>query len=127
MRVSQDPVAFAQFRRLLVGIVVELLQSQHIHADISGLQATFAPESGLRFLWFDNWMRFRGQIDIPLHPSATPPDQADLSRAFHAVWPEIIAALTSLPLADRLEIARNEVLVQISAETITIQFDLEAD
>jgi hypothetical protein len=129
-----DPLAFAQFRRLLLGVVVEILHDLRgaVDADVSGMVAAFEPESGFRFLWFDNWMRFRGSVRVPLRAAPAPQAAAALQARFDAVWPEIVGALRGLPLADKLEITRQEVHVRVGDEgpagsSLEIAFDLEAD
>lgn len=123
---STDPRAFAQFRRLLVGVVVEILHDERIDIDLTGLETGFEPESGFRFLWFDNWMRFRGWVRAPLRAEPDAGTLGRLQQRFEAVWPEIVGALGAMPLADRLDITRQEVSVS-AAGALEIRFDLEAD
>lgn len=121
-----DPRAFAQFRRLLLGVVVELLHDGGVDVEVSGLVAEFAPESGFRMLWFDNWMRFRGTVRAPLRTPLDELGRAALQARFEAVWPEIVAAVSTIPLADRLQITRQQVEVTAD-DDLWIRFDLEAD
>ncbi|MEZ4239736.1 MAG: hypothetical protein R3F59_26985 [Myxococcota bacterium] len=128
---SLPPAVLAQIRRFLLGIVVEVLHDEGIDVDLRRLEVAFGPDSGLRFAWFDNWMRFQGDVSAPLAaPLAAPLDSAGTARLqarFDAVWPEIIAAVGTLPLADRLDITRQEVTVDTRDGTLRIRFDLEAD
>lgn len=121
-----DPRAFAQFRRLLLGVVVEVLADGGVDVEVAGLRAEFSPESGFRMLWFDNWMRFRGTVRAPLRSPVGPAAAAEVRDRLGRVWPEIVGAVSVLPLADRLEIVRQEIEVTFG-EALEIRFDLEAD
>ena len=51
---------------------------------------------------------------------------ARLDVAFRAVWPQIVAGVGTLPLADPLTITRNEVRIDVDA-VLRVSFDFEAD
>ncbi len=103
-----------------------MLRAEGVHADLSGLTWSFADETGFRFRWVDNWMRFRGQVEVPLAAPLAARDLERLSARFLAVWPEIVDAVATLPLADPLTIVRNEVTVTVTP-ALRVAFDFEAD
>lgn len=121
-----NDAAFVQFRRLLLGVVVEVVIETGIAADLSGVTLAFEPESGFRFLWVDNWMRFRGWVRVPMHGPADPAMVHAVEERFAAVWPQIVGAFAAMPLVDRLAITRQGVIVTVG-EVLEIRFDLEAD
>jgi hypothetical protein len=76
----------------------------------------------------DNYMRFKGQLTADL--TAPPPAGVArrLERFITPRWGELLKAMAPIPLGDRLESTRDEVIVQIEGDQrITIAFDLEAD
>lgn len=104
-----------------------MLRAEGVHADLSGLTWAFADETGFRFRWVDNWMRFRGHVAVPLLAPLGPDDVARLDRRFRAVWPDIVGAVATLPLADPLTIVRDQVVVAPGPSALTVSFDFEAD
>lgn len=124
--VSTHDALFVQFRRLLLGTMVEILRDSKLDIDLAGLTLGFDPESGFRFLWVDNWMRFKGFVRVPLRSPASDAEVEEVRSRFLAVWPEVLATIGTLPLADRLTSTRFEVTVA-AGEVLDIQFDLEAD
>lgn len=118
--------AFRQFRRLLVGVVVEVLGASGLPVDLGRLEVGFEPDSGFRFRWVDNWMRFHGWARAPLVGEVDPAGVARVHAEFEGVWPEIVGALHELPLADRLDVTRQVVSVT-AGDALEIRFDLEAD
>lgn len=124
---TRDPRLFAQFRRLLLGIVVEILRDARVDAELAGLEAAFEPESAFRFTWVDNWMRFRGGVTVSLRAPVDDATRAELQSRFEAVWTEIVDATHALPLADRLTVTRREVEVTAERGRLSLRFDLEAD
>lgn len=125
-RGPDDPV-FAWFRRLLLGIVVEILREEGVGVDVGQIRLSFDGRSRFRFLWMDNHLRFAGEV----RARPTAPMGADtlerVRRGFGRVWPELLAALEALPLADRLEPVRDEVRVLLDGGDLLVAFDLEAD
>jgi hypothetical protein len=119
-----DP--FVQFRRLLLGTMIEVLRDSSLDLDLSGLEVGFDPESGFRFLWVDNWLRFKGFVRVPLRKPATDEAIALVTQRVQGIWPEVLGTIGTLPLADRLESTRHDVVVT-AGEALEIRFDLEAD
>lgn len=107
--------------------MIDVLRAEGVHADLSGLTWAFADETGFRFRWVDNWMRFRGHVAVPLLAPLGADDVARLTRRFRAVWPDLVGAIGTLPLADPLTIVRDEVAVSPEGAGLTVAFDFEAD
>lgn len=122
-----QPDVERQFRRLLVGTVVDVLREEQVHADLAGLAYAFGPETGFRFRWVDNWMRFRGEVRVPLTAPVSAGDADRLRARFARVWPEILAGVGTLPLADPLQSTRDEVRVSADPAELVVAFDFEAD
>ena len=120
------PDPFVQFRRMLLGTMLEILRDSKLDIDLSGLTLGFEPESGFRFLWVDNWLRFKGFVRVPLRKPASDVEVEDLRVRMLAIWPEVLATIGTLPLADRLECTKHEVTVT-AGEALDVRFDLEAD
>lgn len=121
-----EPAVDLQFRRLLLGTVVELLRDEGVHADLAALRATFAPETGFRFRWVDNWMRFRGTVTVPLAAPLADGGVERLRARAAEVWPSILQAVGTLPLADPLSSVRQQVDVS-ATDVLVLEFDFEAD
>ncbi|MCB9688435.1 MAG: hypothetical protein H6738_20845 [Alphaproteobacteria bacterium] len=125
-RGPDDPV-FVWFRRLLLGIVVEILRDEGVGVDVGAIRLSFTDRSRFRFLWVDNHLRFAGEVrartDAPLDDERL----ASVRRRFDHVWPELLGALGALPLADRLDPVQQEVRVTVDRGELLVVFDLEAD
>ena len=67
---------WTQFRRLLLGTVLEVLLEQGAALDATTLSIAFDPRSRFQVPRFDNYMRFSGsfQADVlaPLEPAESP-------------------------------------------------------
>ncbi len=115
-----------QFRRLLLGTVVELLLEEGLPLDFRSIRIDFHRESDFRVPRLDNFMRFKGEVEAAL--TEAPPDGAEqrLSARLLKVWPELLAVV-DLPVGDRLTQERNEVVVRIEANRVSVRFDLVAD
>jgi hypothetical protein len=111
---------------LLLGSVLDVLREERVDADLAASTWEFAPESGFRFRFVDNWMRFRGQVKAPLRTELTEEARLRLEARFAAVWGEILAAVRTVPMPDPLDATRCEVAVTAGAE-LTLAFDFEAD
>ncbi|MFZ5480306.1 MAG: hypothetical protein ACOZNI_26315 [Myxococcota bacterium] len=115
---------WSQFRRLLLGTVVEGLLAHHVPVDFATLAIRFDDDSAFRVPRIDNYMRFRGALTARL---AAPFAGADaLAATLRAAWPELLAVL-DLPMGDRLAAERSELNVRIAGDLLEVAFDLEAD
>lgn len=122
---SQD-ARWAQFRRLLLGTVVEFITRAGVKVDVTTLAISFDPASRFEVPRLDNYMRFKGTVTGSLLGE---PDDAALGRlkaSLASAWPELISAI-DLPIGDRLTPDRNDIAVSRSGATLTVAFDLEAD
>ena len=126
---TKQPV-WTQFRRLLLGTVIEALLEEEIDVAFSTIAIAFDDASAFQVPRLNNYMRFKGQLTAQL-PAA--PDAAALARLrarLEGVWPEILAVM-DIPMGDRLGSERNHVQVAVTSdengELLAVTFDLEAD
>jgi hypothetical protein len=115
-----------QFRRLLLGTVVEALVAEGVTVVMPSVLMAFADGSVFHVPRLDNHMRFVGSfvaelVDVPdaAHVAAV---HGHLVRA----WPELLATI-DLPIGDRLTSTRNDVSVRVDGGRVVVTFDLAAD
>lgn len=115
-----------QFRRLLLGTVVEHLLTEGVQLDFSTIAISFHEESEFRVPRLNNFMRFKGDLHADL--SAPPPAGAQerLARAMKTAWPELLKVV-DIPIGDRLTPDRNHIQVQLTDTRLQVDFDLVAD
>jgi hypothetical protein len=124
--VLSDP-RWIQFRRLLLGTVIEALLKAKIAVDFPSIEIAFDAESDFRVPRFDNYMRFKGGLKATVTAAPSPAAQANLVRNLKAAWPSLLDAL-DLPVGDKLTSERNEIEVVVDdRDRMTVRFDLEAD
>lgn len=115
-----------QFRRLLLGAVVESLLPHGVDIDLRTLDLRFEDDSVFKVPRLDNYMRFvgaaRGQLRAPVAEDVRLRLLADLRR----VWPEIVSVL-DIPIGDGLTVDRHHVTVTTAGDWLEIRFDLSAD
>ena len=117
---------WTQFRRLLLGTVVEVFQEHGIQTDVATLELAFHDQSEFKVPRLNNYMRFKGHVNAPLDAPVAPSAQAALRRELLRVWPELLRVV-KIPVGDRLESERNEVKVSVVSDTLRVEFDLIAD
>jgi len=122
---SSDP-KWIQFRRLLLGTVIEALLKAGIAVDFPSIEIAFDPESEFRVPRFDNYMRFKGWLKANVTAAPSTASQANLVRILKEAWPSLLDAL-DLPVGDKLTSDRNEIEVVVDGQALTVRFDLEAD
>lgn len=116
-----------QFRRLLVGAVVEAFVEAGVEADLPTLTVRFDDESAFRVPRLDNYMRFKGQVSVRLRAPISPVARTRVLGRLRQVWPELLSVL-DLPIGDALTAERAEVqLVDGGDQELTVRFDLSAD
>lgn len=122
-----DPL-WVQFRRLLLGTVIEVLQDAGLDVDLGALSIAFDPGSAFNVPRLDNHMRFVGRFSAPVSDDAPIDDArlAALDRALRAVWPDIVGVV-ALPIGDRLTVSANHVDVRLEGGVLHVAFDLVAD
>ena len=116
-----------QFRRLILGTVLELMLEERVPVDFSTLQVRFDTErSAFHVPRLNNYMRFvgglSGRLAAPVGPELAPRVRARLLSA----WPDLLACV-KIPIGDRLDLTRNEITVTVTGDQFELRFDLEAD
>lgn len=115
-----------QFRRLLLGTVIEALLEERVPLDFASLSIVFDPDSEFKVPRLDNYMRFKGRVTARLGGTIEEEPRRRLERRLASTWPELLTTL-DIPVGDRLASTRNDLFVAVQGDTITIRFDLEAD
>jgi hypothetical protein len=118
---------WTQFRRLLLGTVVEALLEADVAIDFRSLEIRFDSESDFRVPRLDNYMRFKGLLAAQL--SGDPPTsqiERQIDTKLQTVWPAILR-VADIPIGDKLTIERNDIAVRIVGSKLEVRFDLEAD
>jgi len=119
-------MVWTQFRRLLLGTMVEIFQGQGISTDVAELELDFHEGSEFKVPRLDNYMRFKGHVRAPLSAPLSDGTIATLERDLRQVWPDLLRVV-KIPIGDRLENVKNRVRVQATPEELRIEFDLVAD
>ncbi|MCB9778441.1 MAG: hypothetical protein H6742_07760 [Alphaproteobacteria bacterium] len=115
-----------QFRRLLLGTVVEHLLSEGVQVDFSSIAIAFHDESEFRVPRLNNYMRFKGDLRATLSSPAPAGAQDRLARAMKTAWPELLKVV-DIPIGDRLTPERNHITVALTDSSLKVDFDLVAD
>ena len=121
-----DTPLWRQFRRLLLGAVVEAILPTGIDLDVRTLVITFDDASAFRVPRLDNYMRFRGTVRGALRAPVDAATRARLLAGLRAVWPEIVSVV-DLPIGDALTIEKSDVQGELEGDTPVNRFDLSAD
>jgi hypothetical protein len=118
---------WVQFRRLLLGTVIESLLASKVAVDFPTIRISFDPESDFRVPRLDNYMRFKGKLEARLTAAPSPGTEETLARSLRQAWLSLLAVL-DLPIGDKLTSERDDVTVRFEADdTMVLRFDLEAD
>lgn len=121
-----DP-KWVQFRRLLLGTVIESLLDAQVAVDFRSIRIAFDSKSEFRVPRLDNYMRFRGALTTRVTEPLTDEARSRLDASLRRAWPSLLQAL-DLPVGDRLTSERNDIEVDLGeGGKLTISFDLEAD
>lgn len=115
-----------QFKRLLLGAVVESLVAEGVDVDVPSLTIRFDEDSAFRVPRLDNFMRFSGTVAGRLRGDADPALASRMQRRLATIWRDLVSAV-DIPIGDGLSVVREEVRVDQQGGTITIRFDLSAD
>ena len=95
---------------------------------MEAVRAAYTTGNASLLEWVDT---SRSVLELEMEETALTADLAlavaALEQRFGNVWPEITGALATLPMADKLGIVRNEVVLETEERQIAIRFDLEAD
>jgi hypothetical protein len=118
---------WTQFRRLMLGTVVECLRDAGVDVAFGSLRIEFDRSSEFRVPRFDNYMRFVGNVRATLTGPLDERAAAALASRLRDAWTELVAAL-DMPIGDRLTPERSEIELQRPApDELVVRFDLEAD
>lgn len=115
-----------QFRRLLLGSVVEGLLDAGVAVDFASIRIRFDDASVFRVPRLDNYMRFVGVLSASVREPPAPAALDRLRAALRTLWPELLSVL-DLPIGDALTAERTHIEVTLSGDALTIRFDLSAD
>ena len=127
MSLSSNDPRWTQFRRLLLGTVVESLLEAKIAVEFASIQIAFDPASEFRVPRLDNYMRFKGSVTATVSRAPDPASTRALADHLRQVWPVLLSAV-DVPVGDRLTSERNEIEVRwIEPNRLEVLFDLEAD
>ncbi len=119
--------AWDQFRRLILGTVLELLLEERVPVDFTSIEVRFDDAlSAFHVPRLNNYMRFVGGLEGRLTTSAAPELAPRVRARLLEAWPELLACV-KIPIGDRLDLTRNDIQVSVVGERISIRFDLEAD
>lgn len=117
---------WAQFRRLLLGTVIEALLEVGAAVDFPSIRIEFDDDSVFRVPRLNNYMRFEGALSARLS-APFPAAKADALRVvLKKAWPEILSVV-DIPIGDRLTNERNHIAVSVDGDQLRVAFDLEAD
>lgn len=117
---------WAQFRRLLLGTVVETLLEEHVVVDFRTLSISFHQDSEFRVPRLDNYMRFKGELKGALAQPPPAGTEARLCSALTEAWPQLLTVV-DIPIGDRLTPDRNHIEVHLDEDGLLVRFDLVAD
>ncbi len=115
-----------QFRRLLLGAVVESLLDVGIAVDFPTLRIEFADESVFRVPRLDNYMRFVGTVTAHVTAPIPPATLQGLQERLGQLWVELLTSI-ELPIGDSLTNDHARVNVNVADGTLTVRFDFAAD
>lgn len=123
---SGDNELWDQFRRLLLGTVVEALLERGTAVDFSSIHIAFSDDSVFRVPRIDNYMRFKGELTANVTSQVKPGDDAGLRSALAQAWPSILKVV-DIPIGDRLTVDKNQLDVRLDDGELHVAFDLVAD
>lgn len=119
---------WTQFRRLLLGTVIEAMLEERVAVDFNTIDIRFdRSKSVFKVPRFDNHMRFVGELQARLAEELDRAAQRRLERRLLGVWPQLVGVVT-IPIGDKLTPDKNHVQVVIEqGDRLRVVFDLEAD
>lgn len=115
-----------QFRRLLLGTVIELLLDAGVRLDFATIRIEFDDRSEFRVPRLDNYMRFSGRLTGRLASDVDADTLEQLRRQLRRAWPALLEVV-DIPIGDRLTEERNRVEVSETDGELVVRFDLAAD
>lgn len=121
-----DSPLWRQFRRLLLGAVVEALLDAGIAVSFPTLRIAFEDDSVFHVPRLDNYMRFVGSVTAVVSGPVSAADLAGLRARLGTLWLELLGAI-ELPVGDALTNEHARVEASIEASTLRLRFDFAAD
>jgi len=119
-----------QFRRLILGTVVEHLLDNKVQVAFETIAISFHKDSDFRVPRINNYMRFKGDLKAMLVSEITQVTILELERGVKETWPELLKVV-DIPIGDRLTSEKNLVRVttvdEAAGKRLIIEFDLIAD
>jgi hypothetical protein len=116
-----------QFRRLILGTVLELLLEEQVPVDFTTVQIRFdESRSAFKVPRLDNYMRFVGTLTANLTRPFSASDLPRIQKRLLEAWPDLCGVL-KIPVGDRLEPTINRIELRLDGNRLELSFDLEAD
>jgi hypothetical protein len=119
-----DTPLWTQFRRLLLGTLIEVLQAANADVDLRSVAIEFDQGSEFRVPRLNNYMRFVGSVEARLDTPLA--DIAVLRAQLDDVWPSILSVVV-MPVGDKLTSTRNQTSADVAGDKLVIRFDMVAD
>ena len=86
-KAPKDSPMWHQFRRLILGTVVEYLLDHKVKIAFETIAITFHEDSDFRVPRLDNYMRFKSTLKADLTSEMTPQQIRELERGVRETWP----------------------------------------
>ena len=127
---SRETLQWKQFRRLLLGTVVEVLLEQQTRLQFNTVQIAFDEQSAFKAPRFNNYMRFVGALEAELIEPLSPARQRAAEKSMQQCWMDLLKSI-ELPAGDKLTNEKSTVSISTlennGAGRLRVTFDLEAD
>lgn len=127
---SRATLQWQQFRRLLLGTVVEVLLEQQTRLEFTTVRIAFDEQSVFQVPRFNNYMRFAGALEAELIDPLSEMRRRDAEQAMKQCWIDLLKSI-ELPVGDRLTSEKSEVSISVTdgsgAGRLRVAFDLVAD
>ena len=122
---SSDP-RWVQFRRLILGTVVDCLREANIDVDVPSIKVSFDDASKFQVPRLDNYMRFKGVFEANVSTAVAPASLDVFRRGVSGAWAALVKTI-DIPIGDKLTPDRSDLSISTEGQSLRIQFDLEAD
>ena len=127
---SRADFQWTQFRRLLLGTVIEELLKVGAQLEFSSIAIAFDDKSKFQVPRFNNYMRFVGSLEGVLLAELDDRARGGVERGLLSSWDDILKSV-ELPVGDNLTNEKSDVTVTVTGQKgswrLRVAFDLEAD
>lgn len=123
--IKSDP-RWVQFRRVILGTVIDCLREAKIDVDVPTIQLSLDESSKFQVPRLDNYMHFKGTFVARSSAPIAPPALDVFRRGISGAWAALVG-IVDIPIGDRLTPDRSDVQIKLDGDTLRIDFDLEAD